>query len=624
MSANNNSNSNVKNPLQQLEAIDLMILRRHHRDAAVSFLALLDSLAREWATTSFARADHHGDINYAMSEICERAARQWLQILSSDLDLGKLDYGLLLGNIGVLHAILMGTCQGSLDDFISALHRKTGGRYQTQDFLRILLAWCPGSRSGFDVFAYYNYAPELVLAHALGCVSGIGLISEQANEHRNKAIDFLIANGDANIDRLGSICLSNAVLDAWMRCSYASHVDKHKVKYLLNRIVARGFQLSQESGSNAVKPLANRPDGKPLLVVPLENFTGTHAMYRCYAHVLTACRAHFYTVGLAATKYYDDATVALFDEFYDVMDISGLEGGAGFSLRALERTILSWKPDALYYPSVGMALWVIALANLRLAPVQAMTIGHPASSMSKNMDAVIMEDSLYSRNAALYAEKVITVADRAARFELPPGTIRVEPILQLPADGVIRVAVPSVSQKLTADFIRALRRVEEALPGKVHYVFFAGTRSVHYAPGVQSLSRQLKYFECFGQLAYNDYIRELNRCHLHAGTFPFGGTNSLIDSLRQGLPILAMDGDEAHARIDADFVRRVGLPEEFICHSEDEYVERLIALISAPETLLRWRRYLVSEIDVDRVFLQEGRPECYAEALAELASQKSG
>lgn len=616
-------NKKHQNPLQHLDAIDLMILRRHYRDAAVSFFVMLDALARDWATTSFSRVDHHGDENYSMFEVCERATRQWLQILSSDVDLGKLDYTMLLGNIGMLHAILMGTSQGTLDDFISALHRKTGGKYQAPDFLRILLAWCPNSRIGFDVFAYFNHAPELVMAHAIGCVSGIGLISEEANRHRNKAIDFLIANRDTNIDRLASVCLSSSVLDAWMRCSYAEHPKKHQVKHLLNRMILRGFTLVGESQVKQ-RQLAARPAGKPLLVVPLETFSSNHAMYRCYANIIAACREHFYTVGLAATNYYDDGTRALFDEFFDANELSAGKAGAGVNLRALEDIIKSWQPDLVYYPSIGMALWVIALANLRLAPAQAMTLGHPATSMSREIDYVLTEQGWYRDNAQLYSEQVVALKDGAAIFRLPHTAVRVPPILLPPADGVIRVAIPSVSQKLTEGFIRALRRVEQAVPDKVQFVFFVGTRSVFYAATVQSLSRQLKNIECHGYLDYDDYIAQLNRCHLHAGTFPFGGTNSLIDSLRQGLPILALEGGEPHALIDGDFVRRAGLPEEFVCHSEDEYIERLVALVSSPETLMKWRHYLVNEVDVDRAFLQDGHPQWYAEALVNMIGGKSG
>jgi len=52
------------------------------------------------------------------------------------------------------------------------------------------------------------------------------------------------------------------------------------------------------------------------------------------------------------------------------------------------------------------------------------------------------------------------------------------------------------------------------------------------------------------------------------------------------------------------------------------FIERLVELVSDLDQLMALRRYLVDEVDIDRIFLQEGRPECYAEALAALVSKK--
>ncbi|MFN3713129.1 MAG: hypothetical protein ACK4SX_05680 [Alcanivoracaceae bacterium] len=610
-----------QNPLQQLDGIDLLILRRHYRDAAHAFFRLLNSLAKEWSQTSFSRVDHHGDENHAVGEICERAARQWYQILASDCDMTKLDYTLYVSNIGIMHAVLMGTSTGNLDDFIGALHRKTGGNYSTADFLRAVLAWCPNSRVGFDVFSHYRHAPELVFAHAIGCIGGIGLVSEGAGEHRNKAIDFLIANKGMNIDKLVTVSFSAGVLDAWMRCSYAEHPKRHEVKRLLNRMIRQASEIALDSGNVALPAISTEANGRKVLVVPLESFRGNHAMFRCYANILQECRKHFFTIGMCARGLYDEKTTELFDQFVDVSEISDAgENDENVNLNAIKRVVKLFQPDLIYYPSVGMSLWVVALANQRLAPAQVMSFGHPASSFSSVMDYAIVEDAWSEGCDDLCSEKIIRVPDRSAVFKLPDAVVRVDPIDRLPPDGIIRIAVPSVSQKLTSGFIRCLRRVEEAVPGKVHFVFFAGTRSVFYSATVQSLRRQLKSLECFGMLSYEDYIAQINRCQIHAGTFPFGGTNSLVDSLRQGLPIVSMLGSEVHSQIDASFSRRIGLPDYLACHSEDEYVATLVGLVNNPARLLALKRYLIHEAEVDKAFLQDGRPECYAEALRDLVA----
>jgi predicted O-linked N-acetylglucosamine transferase (SPINDLY family) len=88
-----------------------------------------------------------------------------------------------------------------------------------------------------------------------------------------------------------------------------------------------------------------------------------------------------------------------------------------------------------------------------------------------------------------------------------------------------------------------------------------------------------------------------------------------LDSLRQGLPLVALEGRESHARIDAAFIRKVGLPENLVCHDEPGYAERLLYLVEHPDELQRLRLYLLDEIDVDRMFLQDGDPALFSDLI---------
>src|SRR3546814_4640713 len=73
-----------------------------------------------------------------------------------------------------------------------------------------------------------------------------------------------------------------------------------------------------------------------------------------------------------------------------------------------------------------------------------------------------------------FLDKVISVPALAFRFRLPPGATRIAPLERLPEDGVIRIAIPSVAQTLSAGFIRCLSDLEQACPKQVEFVFFLG------------------------------------------------------------------------------------------------------------------------------------------------------
>lgn len=622
MTDNNNDLALGPTPLQYLDEIDLLLLQKQYLPAASLFLEFLSAMGAQWSARGYQRTAITGDSLVTPAEVCERAALQWRQLLESDLDLLQLDASLLLFGTANLHALIMGSCRGTLDDFILAQHQRCGGQYQVPEVARLLLAWCPNSRTGFNIFDYYKVAPELVLGQAVATIAGLSLVSEEADRARHAAIELLL-RPEVQVDHLAGKGMGRMLMDAWMRCSYADHPRKHEVKRFLSDVIVRSMAMLREGGrlSGPGRPVpALRHDGsKPVLVVPLESFSGHHAMYRCYADMVIGCRQHFYTVGLAAETTYDDATRALFDEFIDIKDVCGWDGVRYIDIAPVMDSIRQWQPAALYYPSIGMAQWVVELSNERLAPVQAMSIGHPATSMSPAIDYVLIDRQRVT-DAPRFAEKVVRLPYQVARFRVPPAATRIAPLLAPDTSRVIRIAVPSVSQKINAAFVRALRYAQQRASRKLEFVFFLGSDSIFQAACTHNLRRELKHVVAHPMLDYDEYISELNRCHLHAGTFPFGGTNSLLDSLRQGLPILALEGDEPHARIDSDFVRRAGLPESFVCYSEQEYAERLLQLVEQPEELLRWRRYLIEEADVDSRFMTAGQPEALAEALRALVA----
>jgi hypothetical protein len=243
------------------------------------------------------------------------------------------------------------------------------------------------------------------------------------------------------------------------------------------------------------------------------------------------------------------------------------------------------------------------------------------------MDYALINDALIGDQVDVvnqcFTEDVLPVHVPTLGHRLPDALELVSPLEELPEDGIIRIAVPSVAQKLSAGFIHCLHELEKACPDKVHFVFFLGEKSLQAVASLRQLRRELGHAEFHADLAYPAYIREINRCQLHACSFPFGGTNSLVDSLRQGVPILALEGIEPHARVDASFVRRVGLPETFVCNTPEAFTRRLIELVEHPHELLRWKKHLLEGVDVDALLVKgNDGPDAYRQTIHALLERK--
>ena len=78
--------------------------------------------------------------------------------------------------------------------------------------------------------------------------------------------------------------------------------------------------------------------------------------------------------------------------------------------------------------------------------------------------------------------------------------------------------------------------------GNVRGAMFVGGSYSHRSTSVDAEKTLNKYPE---------YMESLSKCDLALFSFPFGGTNSTIDALILGLPMVSMLGKEPHAMSDA-------------------------------------------------------------------------
>ena len=145
---------------------------------------------------------------------------------------------------------------------------------------------------------------------------------------------------------------------------------------------------------------------KKVLLVVLELWHSKHAMYRCYSKGLEALSNEFRLVALGTEQQTLDENVTMFDE------VIRFDANLEFSdVRKAIMKITDLAPDAIFYPSVGMSPVAVQLAQLRLAPVQMMSGGHPASSFSTEMDYFLMEED-FMPSIETVSEKLVKVKSR--------------------------------------------------------------------------------------------------------------------------------------------------------------------------------------------------------------------
>ncbi|MBL8702145.1 MAG: hypothetical protein JNK67_27420 [Alphaproteobacteria bacterium] len=450
--------------------------------------------------------------------------------------------------------------------------------------LKYLLLWSLDSAREHPIAELFAIEPALRLPLFVKLLESKPVATAAAHRRREALLENaggLGLGGIARGDLEGLVGLANA----WMLCSYADGARKHQVKAHFNAalrdwLLAAGFR-------DAPAPARRRLPARPTIAVAAEVMQGAHVQYRYFGQWLRQLRRDFRLCLVTESREIDEANRTLFDE------VAGFERRPdGSHLREAARLITGLGPDMVFYPSVGMRHWGVALANLRLAPIQATALGHSASSFCPTIDYYIVEDG-YVGDTRLFSETVALLPDSALRFERQPGIARPAPSIRATAP-VLRVAVPSNALKLNVVFLRTLATIAKAAPRRMEFHFFPNVAGVEADAVRAAVEAIVPNATVWPVLPYADYLGRLNGCDMTLSPFPFGGLHSVVDSLGQGLPVVAQCGLEPHARTDALMLRLAGMPDWLTTDTEATYVAAALRIVGDDDLRVRLSRQAIA------------------------------
>ncbi|MEQ5837473.1 hypothetical protein [Marinobacter sp. NFXS9] len=371
-----------------------------------------------------------------------------------------------------------------------------------------------------------------------------------------------------------SLC-SVMLVNIWMGCSYWDLPSRHRIKQKINRLFRHAYPDIPEVKTHSV-------GRKPRVAVLLEKYRSDHAMYRCYHAHLLNLKTEFHT--------------CLFADQRDLDGVSCRDGeqtitfdAAKESLQSIARKVSEFKPDVVLYPSLGMSVWTVILSNFRLAPLQVMSYGHPASAFSEVIDyGLLVGLEPGPGYQALCQEKVISFnLDYGQDIELHPKTDFTLSSPAVPAgDEPVRIAINSSLMKISDRVLQACKLILKNSSRPVEFDFFPShERAFKLLALEKKITMTLGHgHRIHGPQEYRIYQHLLASCHFAIGTFPFGGTNTNIDSILLGQPKLYLQGgDELAEKTDYSTFLRFDDNGGFAYKSELELVAAAIIWIHNPQ-----------------------------------------
>lgn len=411
---------------------------------------------------------------------------------------------------------------------------------------------------------FWYRTPRLCAALLMALLSPRLTISHSAHTKRELILQWL----PTRLDQLQTAAAlpQNFIHDVWMHCSYSLLEDKHAIKAPLNRLMRRQMlDAGLKDVDTEYEPYAGNGD-KPVVMVMMEWFHANHSVFRALSHSVVALKRKFTLVGVGITSCTDDVTRAMFDEFVPLQ----LEDGNLPNVQKALDTAIRHRPQIVYYLGVGMFPHTIYAANLRLAPMQCVALGHAASTFSPMMDYFVIDED-YVGDPACYSEKVVALPIGCMPFTQPhymPEALEQSPKVS----DHITIAVPASTMKINPDFLAACRKAQDFSERKLDFKFLlAFSIGLNFHVVKYEIEKQVPGCTVLAHLSYDQYLKELQICDFFVNPYPYGNMNTLVDSVIVGLEGICVSGRQPHASIDPALFNRLKIPNLHIENTLTNY-----------------------------------------------------
>ncbi len=504
------------------------------------------------------------------------------------------------------------------DHVMRALNTKAGDaqsdltqlQINQADLLKFCLLYSPESEVALDLDALWEADKVMAAGLCLALLSPRFIGSPAAHAKREQILPWLTERLD-QIDDIEQLPLG-VLHDLYMHCSYADRADKHDIKKSINSLIKRklivnGFHDWDRQDFDPFRQ--KKATQKPVLLVVLEWFTKGHSIYRTHSLTMEAAREHFHVVAMAYDNCTDETTRQVFDEVVIIPRNNSLLD----QLQQIQAEAKKRKASICYMPSVGMFPLTMWLTNLRVAPLQMMALGHPATTHAHAIDYVVVEED-YVGSDACFSEKLLKLPSDGMPYR-PSASAEGLKVIVKPRHNpdVVQIAMCATTMKLNPKFLQTCARIVQASRVPVHFHFLIGQAQGLTYPNVQRVVTQYlgDHVTVYPHQNYVSYMDIIAGCDMFINPFPFGNTNGIIDTISAGLVGVCKTGPEVHEHIDEGLFRRLGLPDWLIANTEDEYIAAAVRLANHHEERVSLREHHSGEGKVDVLF--QGRPHIMSE-----------
>jgi predicted O-linked N-acetylglucosamine transferase (SPINDLY family) len=259
--------------------------------------------------------------------------------------------------------------------------------------------------------------------------------------------------------------------------------------------------------------------------------------------------------------------------------------------KALIARIGSESLDAMIWPDIGMDPAVQVPASLRLAPVQAVGLGHPITTGFATIDAFLSSDAMEAADGDRhYTEPLVRLPNLSVAYPWPrdPVGVTPEPIRRLKSEGqTVFFCAQSLFKLIPAQddvFAHILAEVPNSALVLISHAATAVTETIRERLLTPMRARGVanERLVFLPRLTQEDFLAANRDADVVLDSFGWSGFNSTMEAIAMGAPVVTCPGETVRARHAYGVLRMAGL-EDLIARDADEYVALAVRLGRDPE-----------------------------------------
>lgn len=238
--------------------------------------------------------------------------------------------------------------------------------------------------------------------------------------------------------------------------------------------------------------------------------------------------------------------------------------------------------DIALFPEVGMDRLTCQLANLRFAPKQLVTWGHPETTGLPNLDYYISAANFETEQSQEnYSEKLITLPNLGCFYSPYQGPVQKISAADLHLNPNRPILLcPGTPFKYAPQFDNALLEIARQSPNAQLVFFNFPDMPVDLLKDRLTIvfSRaglQLKDHAVFiSKLSSAQFYGLMQIADVFIDTMGFSGFNTAIQAIECNLPVVTYEGKFMRGKLASGILKRMGL-DELVCLSVNDFINKV-------------------------------------------------